>query len=158
MKKYKYDAVVIGGGAAGMGAAREIRGNGYSVAIIEREEFLGGILMQCIHNGFGLRRFEKELTGPEYAETYRKLIDDSGIDVFLNATVVSVADSEGDHAKTLTALSADLGTLFFETKTIVLAMGCRERNRGNIGIPGTRPSGIFTAGLAQRLLNIDGYI
>ncbi len=156
MRRMQYDAIVIGGGAAGMAAARELHLAGCRVALVERDEFLGGILMQCIHNGFGLRRFKQELTGPEYAEKYRELIADADIDIFLNTTVMDIHDN---HAtRSVTAYSAAHGVLCLEACAVVLAMGCRERNRGNLGIPGTRPAGVFTAGLAQRLLNIDGYV
>jgi NADPH-dependent 2,4-dienoyl-CoA reductase/sulfur reductase-like enzyme len=150
------DCVVIGGGAAGMAAAYKVFEAGLSVAIVEREEYLGGILLQCIHNGFGVHEFKEELTGPEYADKYTQLIGKSAIRIFTSTTVVDIIDS-GD-SKNLICYSAVHGTLDFKAKAIVLAMGCRERNRGNIGIAGTRPSGIFTAGYAQRLINIDGFV
>ncbi len=155
-RKIKTDCVVIGGGAAGMAAAKGISDNGLSVSIVEREEYLGGILLQCIHNGFGVHEFKEELTGPEYAERYTALVKNSTIEVYTGTTAVDIEDS--DDVKAVIAYSSDNGTMRFEAKAIVLAMGCRERNRGNIGIAGTRPSGIFTAGYAQRLINIDGYV
>lgn len=156
MIKKKYDILIIGGGAAGMTAAETISRHDMKTAIIEREDFLGGILMQCIHNGFGLHRFKQELTGPEYAELYCEKVMNSGIDVYLNTTAIDIK-REDDSIKIITCSHQD-GVTVFEVNAVILAMGCRERNRGNIGIPGTRPSGIFTAGLAQRLLNIDGYV
>lgn len=152
----RYDAVVVGAGAAGMSAAATMCQAGLRVAILDREEHLGGILLQCIHNGFGLHHFGKELTGPEYAEEYITKLATLPIDTYLQSTVVEIR-AEGKR-KTVYACSAQHGVLELRTKAVVLAMGCRERNRGNIGIPGTRPAGVLTAGLAQRLLNIDGYI
>mgnify|MGYP006289580395 CR=1 FL=1 len=156
MKKLKYDALVIGAGAAGMAAASEIAGNGYSVAVIERETEAGGILNQCIHNGFGLHRFHEELTGPEYAERDIELMKNSGADLFTGMTVTELEAAGRD--KQVYAFSSHHGMIVFSVSAVVLAMGCRERNRGNIGTPGRRPAGVFTAGLAQRLVNIDGYI
>lgn len=151
-----YDVVVIGAGAAGMAAALTLAEKGIKTALIDREDHLGGILLQCIHNGFGIHEFKQELTGPEYAEKYINEIKKSDIDVYLNTTVVEMVREK--KKKTVTAYSARYGVLRIHCQAIVLAMGCRERNRGNIGTAGTRPSGIFTAGLAQRLINIDGYV
>ncbi|MBN1410843.1 MAG: FAD-dependent oxidoreductase [Spirochaetales bacterium] len=156
MKTNVYDAVVIGGGAAGMACACEMDSSGLKVAIVEREETLGGILLQCIHNGFGLHRFKEELTGPEYAERYIEKVENTSLDVFLSTTVVNIANEGEGYC--VTGYSGSEGVLLFKTEAVVLAMGCRERNRGNIGIPGTRPSGILTAGLAQRLINMDGLV
>lgn len=156
MRELEYDAVVIGAGAAGMAAALRVREAGFRVAIVDREDHLGGILLQCIHNGFGLHWFKEELTGPEFAERLAGQVRAAGIDVYLNTTVMDLIPN-GVH-KTLLACSEEQGVMTMTTRTVILAMGCRERNRGNIGIPGSRPAGIFTAGLAQRLINIDGYI
>jgi len=156
MKELFFDSVVIGGGAAGMAAALEIAKQGFSVTIIEREEILGGILMQCIHNGFGLQVFKEELTGPEYAGRYANLVYNAKIPVYLNSTVVEIKESDG--LKEVFAYSRENNVISIKCKSIVLAMGCRERNRGNIRTPGSRPAGIYTAGLAQRLVNIEGYI
>ncbi|MCA1949621.1 MAG: NAD(P)/FAD-dependent oxidoreductase, partial [Treponema sp.] len=155
MKELKYDAVVIGGGAAGMAAALEIDKAGFSCAIVEREDHLGGILMQCIHNGFGLHEFKEELTGPEFAERFAEQVAQSKIAVYLGTTVT---DINTQNEKELICVSPDYGILKMTCKTVVLAMGCRERNRGNVRIPGARPAGVYTAGLAQRLVNIEGYI
>jgi NADPH-dependent 2,4-dienoyl-CoA reductase/sulfur reductase-like enzyme len=156
MKELSFDAAVIGGGAAGMAAALEISGRGFSCAVIEREEGLGGILMQCIHNGFGLIEFDEELSGPEFAQRFEDKLRASPIRPFCGATVLSLEDA--GEAKVVTCASSELGVLRIRAKAVVLAMGCRERNRGNIRIPGARPAGVFTAGLAQRLVNIEGYI
>ncbi|QQO09438.1 NAD(P)/FAD-dependent oxidoreductase [Breznakiella homolactica] len=162
MKELRYDAAVIGGGAAGMAAALELQEAGFSCAIIEREDHLGGILMQCIHNGFGLHEFSEELTGPEFAERFAVKTADSDIAVYLGTTVCSLrpvdpSNTEGAY-KELICASPDLGMLRISARAVVLAMGCRERNRGNVRIPGSRPAGVYTAGLAQRLVNIEGYI
>ena len=174
MKDLRFDAVVIGGGAAGMAAALELDGEGFSCAIIEREDHLGGILMQCIHNGFGLHEFSQELTGPEYAERFIERVIQSKIAVYLDTTVSSIRDhfvrndispqqapkagaSRQFPEKELFCVSPT-GVMHIQCRALVLAMGCRERNRGNVRIPGSRPAGVFTAGLAQRLVNIEGYI
>ncbi|HOO01501.1 MAG TPA: FAD-dependent oxidoreductase [Rectinema sp.] len=156
MKQLIFDAVVIGGGAAGMAAAIELDSRGNSVLVLDREESLGGILMQCIHNGLGLIEFDEELTGPEFAQRFEEKLQTRNIQVLLKTTVLDIR--EDDKHKVIYAVSAKKGMMRIEARAIVLAMGCRERNRGNIRIPGARPAGIYTAGLAQRLVNIEGYI
>ncbi|WP_321991398.1 NAD(P)/FAD-dependent oxidoreductase [Marispirochaeta aestuarii] len=156
MKHAEFDAVVIGGGASGLSAAAEMSRGGASVAVVEREETPGGILNQCIHNGFGLHQYKEELTGPEYAERCIRDLDGLSVKVYTGMTVTLMEKEEEAHL--LYGFSRESGMVRFRCRAIVLAMGCRERNRGNLGTPGTRPSGIFTAGLAQRLVNIDGMV
>ncbi len=156
MKDLSFDSVVIGGGAAGMAAALELDRAGLSCAIVEREERLGGILGQCIHNGFGLIEFNEELSGPEFAERVEERLAGTGVKAFTGVTVMEM-DAAGEQ-KTLYCYSGTHGVLRISARAIVLAMGCRERNRGNIRIPGDRPAGVYTAGLAQRLVNIEGYV
>ncbi len=156
MKTLKFDTLVIGGGASGMAAALAAAEDGWKVAVVEREDTLGGILNQCIHNGFGLHYFKEELSGPAYAERFSDMVESSGISVFLNMTVMDIVKDGEDL--TAYGLSMAPGMVEFKVGSIVFANGCRERNRGNIGIPGTRPSGIYTAGLAQRLVNLEGLI
>ena len=146
-----YDVVIIGGGPAGLSAALGAKKKGCSnILIIERSEKLGGILNQCIHNGFGLHTFKEELTGPEYAYRYIEMVEKEKIPFLLNTTVLSVSP----HS--VTYINEEEGVRTIETKAIVLAMGCRERPRGALNIPGDRPSGIFSAGTAQYLTNIEG--
>lgn len=148
----KHDIVIIGGGPAGMAAAVAAYDNGVrDVVIIDREEKLGGILKQCIHNGFGLHKLGKELTGPEYAAVYEKAVADREIKVFYETMVTDI--SEG---RTVTAQNSG-GILKIEAKAVVFAMGCRERSRGALNIPGTRPAGVYSAGTAQKLINCMGY-
>ncbi len=156
MRELHFDAAVIGGGAAGMAAALEIRKHGAAVCIIERDDEPGGILLQCIHNGFGLHEYKEDLTGPEYAERALKRVAGSGIEVFTRTTVGEI--SVNGAARGLVCYSSEHGVMRVSARAVVLAMGCRERNRGNLRIPGSRPAGVYTAGLAQRLINIDGYI
>lgn len=146
------EVIVIGGGPAGLAAAIAARDNGASdVLVIERDTCVGGILNQCIHNGFGLHRFKEELTGPEYASRFAKNLDN--IEVLTDTMVLEVTTD-----RIVRAVSRDHGYMELQAKAIVLAMGCRERTRGAISIPGDRPAGVYTAGAAQRYLNIEGYM
>jgi NADPH-dependent 2,4-dienoyl-CoA reductase/sulfur reductase-like enzyme len=149
----KYNVVVVGGGPAGLGAAVEAKRNGAKdVLIIERDRELGGILNQCIHNGFGLHEFKEELTGPEYAHRFIEMAKAENIDYMLNTMVLNINED-----KTIEALGEE-GLININADAIVLAMGCRERTRGAIDIPGYRPAGVYSAGAAQRLSNMEGYM
>ena len=154
-----FDVVVIGGGPAGMAAALAAHKAGAHVAIVEREQHLGGILRQCIHPGFGLSHFKQELTGPEYAQRFIDQVRATNIALFLDSMVLGIDSSEGEAAgdaavHTVTLMSR-AGMLRLTGRAVVLAMGCRERTRSEIRIPGSRPAGVFTAGLAQRYINIE---
>ena len=155
MKEEKVDVAVIGAGAAGLAAATVIAAAGRKALVIDREDFPGGILRQCIHSGFGLKYYHEELTGPEYAERATIAAQKAGASFALGCTVTDIQiDMMGEF--TLVLLSAADGVRKVHADAIVLAMGCRERNRGNIATPGTRPAGVFTAGSAQKLLNLEG--
>lgn len=152
------DLVIIGGGPAGLAAAVSAWDEGVrDMLILDREPQLGGILEQCIHNGFGLHRFSEELTGPEYAARYVKEVNDRGIPYQLDTMVLDL-QANPDGTKTVVAVSSKYGLTEITAKAVILAMGCRERNRGALNIPGTRPAGIYTAGAAQKFVNIKGYM
>lgn len=154
----KYGVVVVGGGPAGMGAALGARDYGEeNVLILDREPEAGGILLQCIHSGFGLHYFQEELTGPEYAERFLENVIEHDVDILPDSYVAGVVvDSDG--TKKVRVMNETHGIMTVEAKAVVLSMGCRERTRGAVRIPGTRPSGILTAGLAQKFVNLLGYL
>ena len=149
-----YEVVIVGGGPAGLAAAIAARENGIrDILILERDGELGGILNQCIHNGFGLHTFQEELTGPEYADRFIRQVKEQNIEYKLNTMVMHIEEN-----KKIIAMNRQDGMFELQAEAVILAMGCRERPRGALNIPGYRPAGIFSAGTAQRLVNIEGYM
>ena len=150
----EYDLVIVGGGPAGLAAAAAAKDSGiYSIRILERDRELGGILNQCIHNGFGLHTFKEELTGPEYAARFIERVRERKIEYKLNTMVMEISPQ-----KAVTAMNREEGLFEIKARAVILAMGCRERSRGALNIPGYRPAGIYSAGTAQRLVNMEGFM